>query len=86
MKLCKDCKWSVHSHADAFRCECPKIFATVCLVTGDNETLYHGWCDLLRRDGWLKSLLDGSCGRSGRFWESKSIPRNQPSDAAYSKS
>lgn len=70
MKFCKDCKYS-------------KIIPTYpgsvnmdfkCTHVHNLELAYGAparLCEYIREDGAVRSLLNGTCGKRGRFWESK---------------
>lgn len=79
MKLCKDCAFGRDS-LWAF-CRCSKnlegdaeLLATAALITGRVHSIIinpgaRRSCAVLRSEGWLVSRLNGTCGKSGRWFK-----------------
>lgn len=63
MKLCTDCKHGP-DFVSGTRCHNPTRSN---LTDGTPKHL----CVLEREDGFIGSLILGSCGKAGRFWEAK---------------
>lgn len=65
-RLCKDCKWMRHPGQLAV-CEAPRNHTEADILTGfEEESPYiYKWCSAQRQGPSI------SCGREGRWWESK---------------
>lgn len=70
MKFCKDCIHSIEISLGVFECESPRAYTKVDIVDG-TQSKGHDFCCDHREDGILASWINGTCGKSARWFEPK---------------
>ena len=74
MKLCKDCRFYGTAIGGVHLCEHPQSWVgEISPVTGEDyrSRIPAG---IQRVPGWLDALLQGRCGKGGRWWKAKVTP------------
>lgn len=77
-KLCENCKFFKQSPSgrEFATCQAPQNYAPFTSIFAAIIPAYRfPYCTQQRRDGWFWSLIDGKCGRGGRWFMTK---ENQP--------
>jgi hypothetical protein len=73
MKFCKDCK---HCNPGDTVDGLPYFYAecrhnTLADVVSGQLSVRPEYCGLQREDSWFVAILEGTCGRTGRFFQAK---------------
>jgi len=74
MKLCKNCKHASTENASPGYWKCfalQNLKNTKYYGVDKEEKIRWPYCSMHREDSWLDSLIYGTCGRRGRWYEEK---------------
>lgn len=73
MKLCKDCKWAfgASGFCSVVICNHPNNRESTSDRVAGKQRYRLKYCELQRRLTWFSSVIEGTCGKSGRWFEPK---------------